>query len=285
LLRLDEPACRKWITDRVSQVISDEGIDFYRQDFNIDPLYYWRGADADDRLGMTEIRHLEGYFKHWDELVRRHPNLLIDSCASGGRRNDIDTLKRAVPILRSDWTGDPANTAFDPQDEQNHVYGISFWMPWHGSGFMTVDPYLVRSLMGPIVGIGVDTRRTDLDYKLLMKLYREIRAVQRDCLGDYLPLTPYAKGPDAWCAWQFDRPELGQGIVQAFRRKSCASETITLKLGNLDPDATYAWRDLDGDAPREIAGKALLDGIAITSAKRPAALSFTYRRIDRSRHD
>lgn len=28
--------------------------------------------------------------------------MLIDSCASGGRRNDLETLRRAVPLLRSD---------------------------------------------------------------------------------------------------------------------------------------------------------------------------------------
>ncbi len=31
-------------------------------------------------------------------------------------------------------------------------HGISFWMPYHGSGFSAIVPYVVRSLMGPIVG-------------------------------------------------------------------------------------------------------------------------------------
>jgi hypothetical protein len=117
LLKIGEPECRAWITDRIDQLLTTEGIDFYRQDFNIDPLFYWRGNDADDRQGMTEIRHVEGYFAYWDELVRRHPNLWIDSCASGGRRNDLETLRRAVPILRSDWAADPSNPAADPSTE------------------------------------------------------------------------------------------------------------------------------------------------------------------------
>jgi alpha-galactosidase len=47
------------------------------------------------------------FLEHLDELRRRHPNMLIDSCASGGRRNDLETLRRAVPLLRSDYIMEP----------------------------------------------------------------------------------------------------------------------------------------------------------------------------------
>ena len=82
LLKLGDPQCRQWLTDHIDQLLTQEGIDLYRQDFNIDPLSYWRGADAEDRQGITEIRHVEGYFAYWDELLRRRPGMLIDSCAS-----------------------------------------------------------------------------------------------------------------------------------------------------------------------------------------------------------
>ena len=39
-------------------------------------------------------------------------------------------------------------------------------------------------------------------------------------LGDYYPLTSYSLQPDHWIAWQFNRPETGDGVVQAFRRPS-----------------------------------------------------------------
>ena len=113
LLKLGEPACRAWLTDHMDRLLTDQGIDFYRQDFNIDPLPFWRENDAAEspegnRQGITEIRHVEGYFAYWDELRHRHPDMPIDSCASGGRRNDLETLRRAVPLLRSDWYGGPA---------------------------------------------------------------------------------------------------------------------------------------------------------------------------------
>ena len=64
----------------------------YRNDFNLDPLGFWRGADAPDRQGITEIRYVEGQYAIWDELLRRGiPGCAIDNCASGGRRIDLET--------------------------------------------------------------------------------------------------------------------------------------------------------------------------------------------------
>lgn len=280
LLKLGEPECRRWVTDRVDRLLTEEGIDFYRQDFNIDPLFYWRGNDAEDRQGITEIRHIEGYLAYWDELVRRHPNLLIDSCASGGRRNDLETLRRAVPILRSDYVGDFSRPDFDPLCEQNHVYGITFWMPYHGSGFLTIDPYAVRSLMGPIVGIGVDTRRKDLDYALLRKLCRQLRQVSPCYLGDYYPLTPYRKTADVWAAWQFDRPDTGEGLVQAFRRKDCVEPSQVFTLRGLVPDAFYAFENLDTGASEKRTGRQWVEqGLRVTLPNRPDAAVLSYHQV------
>jgi hypothetical protein len=262
---------RKWITDRIAGLIESEGVDFYRQDFNMDPLYSWRDSDAEDRQGIAEIRHVEGYYAFWDDLVRRHPKIWIDSCASGGRRNDLGTLRRAVPILRSDYVADPTS-------EQNHIYGISFWMPYHGSGIEQVDQYWTRSLMGPIVGFGVDTRKQGWNFDLLRKLYAQVRQVQRCYLGDYYPLTPYRKDDGCWTAYQFDLPEAGEGIIHAFRRKTCPDQTIRLKLGGLEPDARYVVQDIDGGEGREAPGRELAAGLEVKAADPHTALLFTYRR-------
>jgi alpha-galactosidase len=272
LLKLGDPQCRAWLTDHIDKLLVDQGIELYRQDFNIDPLPFWRAADAQDRQGITEIRHVEGYFAYWDELRRRHPGMLIDSCASGGRRNDLETLRRAVPLLRSDCT-------FDALGEQNHTYGIAFWMPFNGTGFITVDSYLIRSLMSPEFTIGVDTRRKDLDYDLLRKLVREWRQVAPCYLGDYYPLTPYGPTNDIWMAWQFDRPDKGEGLVQAFRRAKCAQESIRVKLHGLEPDARYMLTNADVVGSTEMTGRELLDaGLVIAAKNRPAAIVMTYKR-------
>lgn len=226
------------------------------------------------------MHHVEAYLAYWDELLRRHPALRIDSCASGGRRNDLETLRRAVPILRSDWVPDPSNPATDPMDQQNHLFGISFWMPFHGSGFGTLDRYVARSTYGPIFGIGADTRRDDLDAALLRELFEQGRAIQPCFVGDYWPLTPYSRSLSDWCAWQFDQPDLGVGLVQGFRRRDCPLPALSVQLRGLDPEARYELEEVDTHATRTATGLEVMStGLVLSAAETPAAPLWRYRRL------
>ncbi len=273
LLDLGNPKARQWLTDHIDTLLTEQGIDLYRQDFNMDPLSYWRANDAPDRQGITEIRHVTGYLAFWDELLRRHPDMLIDSCASGGRRNDLETLRRAVPLLRSDYL-------FEPVGEQCHAYGIAFWMPFHGTGFIDINTYLVRSLMSPQLTLGQDVRRKDLDYALLRKLVDQWRQVSPCYLGDYYPLTAYSLARDVWMVLQFDRPDLGRGVVHVFRRSESIYESARLKLRGLDPQARYELVDLDVDGSTEMTGREMMDrGVLIVVRDQPSAAVLTYRRL------
>ncbi len=285
LLNLGDPSARRWLIDRVDQMIREQGIDLYRQDFNIDPLAYWKAADAADRRGITEIRYVEGYLAYWDALRRRHPDLRIDSCASGGRRNDLETLRRAVPLLRSDYL-------FEPTGQQCHTYGISFWYPYHGTGTLVgpsritpglaggaVDSYEFRSQMAPSVTACWDVRRRDLDYPALRTLTAQLRAVQPFYLDDYYPLTDYSAENDVWMAWQFDRPAAGRGVVQVFRRPKSGEASRRLRLRGLDRAASYEVTNLDRGRPEVHSGQELLDdGLPVQLDTRPAAAVFLYRR-------
>ena len=273
LLNLGDPAAREWLTDHVDRLLTEQGIDLYRQDFNMDPLPYWRANDAEDRQGMTEIRHVMGYLAYWDELRRRHPDMLIDSCASGGRRNDLETLRRAVPLLRSDYI-------IEPVGNQCHTYGISFWMPFYGTGSGAVDPYLLRSVMCPHFTGCWDMRRDDIDYGLVRRLMAQWKRVAPCFMGDYYPLTGCSSANDAWIAWQFDLPERGEGMVQAFRRGDSIYESARLRLRGLEPGARYALTNLDGGRRRQMDGERLMEeGLPVAIKDRPAAAIITYKRL------
>lgn len=285
LLDLGNPAARQWLTDHVDKLLTEQGIDLYRQDFNIDPLGFWRAADAPDRQGITEIKHVTGYLAYWDELRRRHPNMLIDSCASGGRRNDLETMRRAVPLWRSDY-------AFEPIGHQGMTYGISFWLPYHGTGTVAcakasyygggrtpVEPYAFWSNTAPSLGCGIDIRVKEIDYAALRRLVGQWRQISRYYYGDYYPLTPYSLDKKAWIAWQFDCPEQGEGMIQAFRRDQCPDESLVAKLGGLDVSARYAVTSLETGVVTEQTGRELMEtGLSVSLKDRPGAAVMTYRR-------
>ncbi|MBI2844878.1 MAG: alpha-galactosidase [Armatimonadetes bacterium] len=271
LLNLGNPDALQWLTDHIDRLITEQGIDLYRQDFNIDPLSHWRSNDSEDRQGITEIKYVTGYLAYWDELRRRHRDMLIDSCASGGHRNDLESMRRAIPLLRSDYI-------FEPVGQQCHTYGLSFWLPFHGTGVKALDAYGFRSTMCSGIIPCWDVRRTDIDYGLLRRLTTQWREIASNYYGDYYPLTPYSLDNSRWIVWQFDRPEAGRGVVQAFRRADCADDSITVNLRGLDPKASYSLTDVDTDVVRRMNGEELMiKGIEIRLTDKPAAAVITYR--------
>jgi alpha-galactosidase len=290
LLNLGDPAARQWVVDHVEKLIVEQGVDFYRQDFNIPPIDLWRSKDAPDRQGITENLHNQGYLGWWDELRRRQPNLRLDCCASGGRRNDLETLRRAVPIHRTDYVSEPTS-------EQCHTYGLAPWLPYHGAGYIVgkvnipppdcpplpppdkVDAYYFRSGMSPSFGMFIDVRRDDYDYAFLQRLIAQYRQISRYYLCDFYTLTEYSLAHDIWIAWQYDNPEAGEGVVQAFRRANSVYESARLKLHGLDPNAVYTLTNFDVEGSTEISGRELLDrGLLVVLAERPAAAVITYKK-------
>ncbi len=274
LLDLGNAQAWQWLVEHIDTLLTTQGIDLYRQDFNMDPLGYWRQHDAPDRQGITEIRHVTGYLAFWDELLRRHPKLRIDTCASGGRRNDLETLRRAVPLWRTDYI-------LEPIGAQCCTYGIASWIPFHGTGVKEPDAYHFRSMMSPYPNCLWDARRTDLDYDTLRRLLAQWQLVAPNYAGDFYPLTPYSLDRHAWIAWQFDRPQAGEGIVQVFRREASVFRAGDLPLQGLCREARYLVTDLDApDTPGEYTGETLLDtGLPVEIRSRPGAALYHYRRV------
>ena len=286
LLNLGNTEAREWLTNHVDRLLTDQGIDLYRQDFNMDPLAFWRAADAPDRQGITEIQHVTGYLAYWDELRRRHPHLLIDSCASGGRRNDLETMRRAVPLWRSDY-------AYEATGHQCMTYGISLWLPYHGTGTVAsasapyygggptkIESYAWWSNAAPSLGSGIDIRVKDLDYEALRRLYQQFRRISPNYFGDFYPLTPWTRDNKAWIAWQFDRPETGEGIVKAFRRPEAEADSARFLLGGLDREAKYELTNIEGGEARIMNGEELItQGLPLTISERPGVVIYAYQRV------
>ena len=122
-------------------------------------------------------------------------------------------------------------------------------------------------------------RRTDLDYDALRRLTQQFERVSPYYLGDYYPLTSYSLGKDVWMSWQFHRPDLGEGMVQVFRRDDSAYESARFKLHGLDATAKYEVENLDGGKETLTGAELMQAGLAVTINQQPAALVFAYKRV------
>jgi alpha-galactosidase len=241
LLNLGDPVARKGITDLISSIIEDAGLAWYRQDFNQEPESQWARGDTPDRVGISEMKDIEGLYAYWDALRARHPGLQIDNCSSGGRRLDLETCSRSVPLFRSDM----ACNFTDPIGSQLQTQALNVWLPLNVGVYCGCAPgtpsngasiiYALRSSYSSGFAYGTDR----LDINLMKPAGDEFIEVRPYFTGDFYPLTSYRPDADAWAAWQFHRADLGSGIVLALRRQGSPFVSIQPGLHAIDPAAQY----------------------------------------------
>jgi alpha-galactosidase len=270
LLDLGNDEAREWLTDHISGLITASGITVYRQDFNFDPAAFWELADEKGREGITEIRHVEGLYRFWDDLRKRHPGLVIDNCASGGRRLDLETISRSVALWRSDYQ------YFEPVGQQCHTYGINYYIPTTSTGNKKPSPYEFRSAMTNGLVLGWELLEPDFPAEHTIQLSEEFKRVRSLYLGDYYPLTAYSTADDAWMAYQFHRDDLKTGMVLAFRREKATTLALTVKPAALKAGTMYKveWVDQGRSEARD--GKVLAKGIKILLPSAPSSALILY---------
>jgi alpha-galactosidase len=275
LFDLGNPEARIWLTNYISDIIRKEGIDNYRQDLNMDPKSYWELKDKPDRIGISEIRHIEGLYAYWDSLLVRFPHLLIDNCASGGRRIDLETTSRSAPLWRTDYQN------WEPNGYQCHTYGLNFYLPIHGTDIPKTADYNFRSGLGATAVTGWEITGGFSDPILkIQELNKEFKSLRTYFYGDYYPLT----GTDdittdkVWLAYQLNRPVQEDGIILAFRRKDNTDESIRIRLRGLDKQADYELFYKDQDIRKTISGCELMNGIEISLSQGPSSLLIIYHK-------
>ena len=98
--------------------------------------------------------------------------------------------------------------------------------------------------------------------------------------GDFYPLTPYSLMEDVWVAWQFHRPEAGEGMVQAFRREGCDILGYQFSLRGLEPDGRYEVTNFDVPGQIIMTGRELMNRkLKIHIEVCPGAAVVMYKRV------
>ena len=260
LFNLANPEAREWLTKYIGDFLDSRGIDYYRQDFNMDPSAYWAAADGPDREGITEAHYIEGLYAYWDALLERFPGLLIDNCASGGRRLDIETALRSAPLWRTDYGFGEVN------GYQNQTYGLSWFWPMSGTGVYTTDTYGSRSAYSS--AMVMNYKLTDLHFSFLemKRVQDEYRMLQPYYLEDFYPLSGISDVASLkkWIVYQLHKKSDDTSFVLAFRRPESPDGTFDACLKGLSPDKEYTVRNMDTGEEVTCRGDALMNGFTIS---------------------
>ena len=309
LLNFGNPAARDYMVEAIGKVIAEEGVDIYREDYNFDPLPYWRANDEPDRVGMTEIRFVVGHYEFWDELRRRFDRLWIDNCASGGRLIDLETMSRSLPLWPSDYPdiGGLCDGLAMHAGNQCMRFGLARWVPLMGGGMWNFTPYAARSGMvaGFAFGMHVehqyfpdeDGPQRYTPEELLAKGYTvvddkfpvetakvaiaEWKSIRQFFTGDMYLLVPLTAATHDWCAVQFHRPDLDQGAALVFRRHKSPLNQMALAMRAIDPQAKYrvSVSPTYEEAPsRRMAGRELV-GLMVNIPEAPGSLLVRYTKV------
>ena len=251
LIDFSNPECVKWLSGDIAGFLIASGIKCYRQDFNFEPLSYWQENDGENRKGMTENKYVQGYLAYWDYLLMNVEGLWIDSCASGGRRNDMETMRRSVPLHPTDYGYGyhHVNQAFrhtlfswityvrswtNSWDENNEYYSHE---DYYAADRAPFDNYNMVNSLGVITFLGgTDDKKLRND---AVKIWNKIAPMQ--LRGDFYSLTENHRDNKKWTVFQFDCPEAGEGAFQVLRNNQASDETITVKPFGFDDCCDYRF--------------------------------------------
>ena len=232
--------------------MKENGITVYRQDFNFAPLKYWQKADAeyyDGREGICENHYVTNLYRYLDYLCENIPGLIIDNCASGGKRLDLEMTYRSIPFWRSDYNCSYHADLFEAT--QSHTYGISFWLPISGANLYMIDEYSARSAIMPLVLMDFFSHQHS-DFNL----YNEQRALMG---GRYYPIEFGSFDKHKMHAMQFSTEDATEGTALIYKREDVHSKEYTVKLNGLIENVTYEIYDIDNpEEKKQLTGKQLM---------------------------
>ena len=262
---LGDPDCLKWTLGRITKMMGEHGVDMYREDNNIDPSFLWDSFDKAEaektglpRKGITENKSICGHYALWDGIIDFCRNngkcTFVDSCASGGGRNDIESMRRGVPVMRSDY--DRTTTAM----RLSQTTSFCRWIPFHGSAVKDTvgqldtdmgrgsDEYTSRASLLPVYNLYESyNHNPNLDYDLMRRNIAEWKSVNGLLTKDLYVLTPwrYSGVTDKWTALAYADEEKGDAILLAFRQENAMEDHYTARLPFAKNGKTYTLTDAD----------------------------------------
>ena len=290
---IGDDECRAWTLGRITKMMDENAVDLYREDNNSNPAEAWKILDERDaertglpRAGINENKMIQGHYKLWDGIIdhcAKHGKCTyVDSCASGGGRNDLESMRRGLPFMRSDYDRSTIPMRL------SQTWGLCKWIPFHGSAIKDTarwddassgagpDAYAVRASFLPVYNIADKfTQNPKLDYDLMRRNFAEWKSVRHLLTRDFYTLTPWhgSTFQEGWTAFAYDAPDRGESVILAFRMANAEESTFLARLPFARLDAEYSLVDADTGARQVRRGWELRQGFEIAlREKRSSAL-------------
>lgn len=237
-----------YIGDRISRILQDAPVSYIKWDMNRSISEAFSQGRKAEEQGKLFHRHILGVYRLYERLTSEFPEVLFESCASGGARFDPGMLYYAPQC----WTSD--NT--DAVERLRIQYGTSFVYPLSSMGCHVSEapnqqtfrntPLSTRAetayfgCFGYEMDLDTLTEEEKEEVKEQIQYYKRIRKLIMEGTF-YRLISPFEGDEAAWMVVSEDKRHALAGYYRMRQPANAPLKRLTLK--GLDPDVRYQIRE------------------------------------------
>jgi alpha-galactosidase len=272
VLDFSRPEVVDYVYSMMVKVLADGKVDYVKWDMNRNITECFSAAYPADQQGEIFHRYILGVYDLYERLINKFPQILFESCASGGGRFDAGMLYYAPQA----WTSDDS----DAIERLKIQTGTSYCYPTSSMGaHVSVSPNEQLQRQTPLktradvayfgaFGYELDlnslpeTDRQQIKQQVaFMKKYRQIFQ-----FGTFYRLkTPFDSNIVAWLVVSPDKEQAIMGYFKILNDVN--AEYRRQQLPGLAADLTYHVSEEDGSQIGEFTGNELANiGLVTTDA-------------------
>ncbi len=243
-LDLSREDVQDYVYEAVAQHLREDGIDYVKWDMNRNFSNIGSALLPAEQQKELPHRYMLGLYRVLEKLVNDFPEVLFESCSSGGGRFDMGMLH----YMPQTWTSDNTDAlcrcqiqystslVFPPFAMGSHVSAV----PNHQTGRIT--PIETRGNVAMSGCFGYELDLNTLSAEELEKVRQQIARIKgvRNTLlyGDFHRLlSPYEGNDTAWITVSKDKNEAVFMLTRALAKSFTYPPLV--KLRGLDADKTY----------------------------------------------
>ena len=251
-LDMSRPDVCEYVENAVAAILDTAAIDYVKWDMNRDMSPVGSALLPPERQAETAHRYMLGLYSVLEHLTARFPDVLFESCASGGNRFDLGMMY----YMPQAWCSDNTDAGYRVLIQ----YGTSLVFPQstmgahvsHAPNWQTgrMSPLKTRVNVAMWGTFGYEMDLKELNEQQFAETQADIAYMKahRDLLlyGDSYRLKSPFEGDTA--AWMVVSPDQNGAVVTAVRMSSHPNERRErLRLNGLAPEKLYHIEELDTD--------------------------------------
>ncbi len=246
ILNLGRPDVQDYLIEIFDKLLRETPIDFIKWDMNRNASEPgWPSHDRDGR--EIWVRYVQGLYRVWTELRKRHPGVIWENCSGGGGRVDLGMMAITEQTWTSDNTLVPARLRI--QEGYSQLFPASTMAAWVTDEEKHEYPLELRfhASMAGALGVGGNLLAwSDEDRAVAAKQVARFKQLRSTIMGGdlYRLRSPHA---GAFSAFMHVAKDKREAELFAFRmHRARLGRNPLIRLAGLDPEALYSVEGIEG---------------------------------------